>query len=136
MYLTEANNCIRKPPEKDELKEGQECPRPAGPKALGRPAWPLFNPSGAPLWPVYSSLSSLLMFFKFFAEALGLRVSAEHGGRQPPTEERHVAPWWDERPEKLLHGIRQGHPHHHHTSPRIQNMGLFCRRKKKKGSSS
>ena len=35
---------------------------------LGRPAWPLFNPSGAPLWQVYSSLSSLLMFFKFFAQ--------------------------------------------------------------------
>ena len=42
---------------------------------------------------------------KFFAEALGLRVSAEHGGRQPRIEERHVAPWWDERPKKLLHEI-------------------------------
>ena len=37
----------------------------------------------------------------------------------------------------LLHGVRRGHPHHHHTSPRIQNMGLLsCRRKKKKGSCS
>src|SRR6185503_19208846 len=44
---------------------------------------------------------------KFFAEALGLRVSAEHGGRQPRTEERHAAPWWDERPEKLLHEIHR-----------------------------
>lgn len=44
---------------------------------------------------------------KFFAEALGLRVSAEHGGRQPRTEEQHIAPWWDERPEKLLHEIHR-----------------------------
>ena len=68
MYWTEANNCTRKPPEKNEVKEGQKCPRPAGPKALGRPAWPLFMPSGAPLWQVCSSLISLLMFFKFFAQ--------------------------------------------------------------------
>jgi len=59
MYWTEANNCTRKPPEKIEVERSQESPR---------PAWPLFNPSGAPLWQVYSSLSSLLMFFKFFAQ--------------------------------------------------------------------
>ena len=39
----------RKPPEKIEVEESQETPRPAGPKALGRQAWPLFKPSGAPL---------------------------------------------------------------------------------------
>ena len=68
MYWTEANNCTRKQLEKIEVERSQESPRPAGPKALGRPAWPLFKPSGAPLWKVYSSLSSLLMFFKFFAQ--------------------------------------------------------------------
>jgi len=68
MYWTEANNCTTKPPEKIEVEKREKHPRPAGPKALGRPAWPLFMPSGAPLWQVYSSLISLLMFFKFFAQ--------------------------------------------------------------------
>ena len=68
MYWIEARNRTRKPPEKDEVEEGQEHPKPAGPMALGRPAWPLFKPSGALLWQVYSSLIFLLMFFKFFAQ--------------------------------------------------------------------
>ena len=36
--------------------------------ALGRPAWPLFKCSSALLSQVRSSLSSLLMFFKFFTQ--------------------------------------------------------------------
>jgi hypothetical protein len=61
MYWTEANNCTRKPPEKIEVEKREKHPRPAGPKAL-------FMLSGAPLWQVCSSLISLLMFFKFFAQ--------------------------------------------------------------------
>jgi len=68
MYWTEANNCTRKPPEKIEVEKSQKHPRQAGPKALGRPAWPLFKSSGALLSQVHSSFNSLLMFFKFFAQ--------------------------------------------------------------------
>ena len=210
MYWTEVRNCARKSPEKDEVKEGQWHPRPAGPMALGRPAWPLFKPPGAPLSQVCSSLNSLFMFFKFFtqkhklelwkfrlpkstpkisenspqilvcstlryivlppakktpwcvcfwvcaakshhewlhevrhqeekdvfinircigkffAEALGRRVSAGHGGRQPHTEERHVTPWWDERPKKFLHEIHRRHAtsNYHSTLPHLKLIKL------------
>ena len=74
MYWTEARNCAKKSPEKDEVEEGQEHPRPAGPMALGRPAWPLFMPSGAPVSQVCSSLNSLFVFFKFITQKLKLEL--------------------------------------------------------------
>ena len=68
MYWIEARNSTRKSPEKDEVEEGQEHPRLAGPMALGRPVWPLFKSPGAPFSHVYSSLNSLFVFFKFFTQ--------------------------------------------------------------------
>ena len=74
MYWTEARNRTRKSPEKDEVEEGQEHPRPAGPMTLGRPAWPLFMPSGAPLSQVCSPINSLFVFFNFITQKLKLEL--------------------------------------------------------------
>jgi hypothetical protein len=44
---------------------------------------------------------------ELFEEALGLRVSPNHGGRCGTIEERHAAPWWHEEYTKFIHAVHR-----------------------------
>jgi hypothetical protein len=44
---------------------------------------------------------------KLFKEALGLRVSSNHGGRCGTTEEQHTTPRWHEEYTKFIHAVQQ-----------------------------
>ena len=107
-------NCTRKSPEKDEVEEGQNYPRPAGLASFYALWCSPFTAKSHHEWlhevrhrEEKDVFVNIRRIGKFFAEALGRRVSAGHGGRQPRTEEQHVTPWWDERPKKFLHEIHR-----------------------------
>jgi hypothetical protein len=64
---------------------------------------------------------------KLFEEALGLRVSPNHGGRCGTTEERHAAPRWHEEYTKFIHVVHRTARTHGRATCSTMTPNLFIR---------
>jgi hypothetical protein len=64
---------------------------------------------------------------KLFEEALGLRVSPNHGGRCGTTEERHATTRWHEEFTKFIHALYQTARTHGRATRSTMMLNSFIR---------
>jgi hypothetical protein len=64
---------------------------------------------------------------KLFEEALGLRVSPNHGGRCGITKERHATPWWHENYTKFIHAVHRTTRTHGRATRSTMMLNSFIR---------